>query len=157
MPISRAALRHFFARAATNLHLWPGTGRFNVGSAKPASVLIGRALILCVDDNQTTLGLLNEVLASKGFVVLLASTAEQAVEILRETPVSLVIADHMLRGTTGVELAAQFKATKPTVPVVLHSGINPDTVRHVDAFIHKGEPVEAFLSLVSDLVKRFSS
>ena len=77
--------------------------------------------------------------------------------MLREAPVSLVIADHMLRGSSGAELAAQFKAIKSTVPVVLHSGMNPDTVRHVDAFIHKGEPVEALLSLVSDLVKRFSS
>ncbi len=128
-----------------------------MGSAKPASVLIGRALILCVDDNQTTLGLLNEVLASKGFVVLLASTAEQAVEILQEIPVSLVIADHMLRGMTGVELAAQFKTIKPAVPVVLHSGTNPDSMRHVDAFIHKDEPVEAFLGLITDLVERFSS
>ena len=128
-----------------------------MGRAKPASVLIGRALILCVDDNQTTLGLLNEILASKGFAVLLASTAGQAVEILRETPVSLVIADHMLRGMTGVELAAQLKTIKPAVPVVLHSGTNPDSMRHVDAFIHKDEPVEAFLGLITDLVERFSS
>jgi CheY-like chemotaxis protein len=128
-----------------------------MGSTKPAPVQIGRALILCVDDNQLGLLLLNEVLVRSGFAVLMASTAEESLEMLRDAPVSLVIADHMLRGSSGTELAAQLKAIKPTVPVVLHSGINPDTVRHVDAFIHKGEPVEAFLSLVSDLVKRFSS
>lgn len=128
-----------------------------MGIAKPASVLIGRALILCVDDNQTTLDLLNEILVGEGFAVLLASTAEQAVEILRETPVSLVIADHLLRGSTGTELAAQLKALKPNVPVVLHSGTNPDSVRHVDAFIHKGEPVDTFVALIADLVSRFSS
>ena len=128
-----------------------------MGSAKPCPVQIGRALILCVDDNQTGLLLLNEVLVRSGFAVLMASTPEESLEMLREAPVSLVIADHMLRGSSGTELAAHFKVIKPTVPVVLHSGINPDTVRHVDAFIHKGEPVEAFLSLVSDLVKRFSS
>ena len=128
-----------------------------MGSTKPSPVQIGRALILCVDDNQPGLLLLNDVLVRSGFAVLMASTAEESLEMLREAPVSLVIADHMLRGSSGTGLAAQFKAIKPTVPVVLHSGINPDTVRHVDAFIHKGEPVEAFLSLVSDLVKRFSS
>jgi CheY-like chemotaxis protein len=110
-----------------------------------------------VDDNQTGLRLINDILVRNGYAVLLASTAEQSLEMLREAPVSLVIADHMLRGTTGTELAAQFKAIKPTVPVVLHSGDNPDTVRHVDAFIHKGEPVETFLALISDLVRRFSS
>jgi CheY-like chemotaxis protein len=127
-----------------------------MGSTKPASVQIGRALVLCVDDNQTGLRLINDILVRNGFAVLLASTAEESLEMLREAPVSLVIADHMLRGTTGTELAARFKAIKPTVPVVLHSGTNPDSVRHVDAFIHKGEPVEAFLALVNDLVKRFS-
>ena len=126
-------------------------------TAKPVPVLIGRALILCVDDNQTGLRLLNDILVRSGYAVLLASTAEESLEMLREAPVSLVVADHLLRGTTGVELAAQFKALKPTVPVVLHSGTNPDTVRHVDAFIHKGEPVEAFLAIVNDLVKRFST
>lgn len=141
----------------SNLFLWLETRRFDVGIAKPASVLIGRALILCVDDNQTTLDLLNEILVGEGFAVLLASTAEQAVEILRETPVSLVIADHLLRGSTGTELAAQLKALKPNVPVVLHSGTNPDSVRHVDAFIHKGEPVDTFVALIADLVSRFSS
>lgn len=143
--------------APPNNYLWPETRHCNVGSAKQASVLIGRALILCVDDNQTTLGLLNEILLRKGFAVLLASTGEQAMEILREAPVSLVIADHMLRGSTGTELAAQLKHIKPNVPVVMHSGTNPDSMRHVDAFIHKDEPVEGFLNLVTDLIDRFSS
>jgi CheY-like chemotaxis protein len=126
-------------------------------SAKPVPVQIGRALILCLDDNQTGLCLINDILVRNGYAVLLASTAEEALEMLREAPVSLVIADHMLRGATGTELAAHFKSIKPTVPVVLHSGTNPDTVRHVDAFINKGEPVETFLGIVADLVKRFSS
>lgn len=128
-----------------------------MASDKPAPVRIGRALILCVDDNQTGLRLINDILVRNGFAVLLASTAEESLEIFREAPVSLVIADHVLRGTTGAELAARFKAIKPTVPIVLHSGTNPDTVRHVDAFIHKGEPVESFLAIVADLVKRFST
>lgn len=118
---------------------------------------IGRALILCVDDQTASLHLIRDILVRNGFAVLLASTAEQALEMLREAPVSLVIADHLLRGITGTELAAQLKAVKPSVPVVLHSGTNPDTIRHVDAFIHKGEPVEAFLELVTDLTRRFSS
>lgn len=126
-------------------------------STNTVSPQLGRALILCVDDSKTALRLTNDILVKNGFAVLLASTAEQATEMLREAPVSLVIADHMLRGTTGTELAAKFKAIKPTVPIVLHSGTNPEMVRHVDAFIHKGESVEAFVALISDLVKRFSS
>ena len=90
-------------------------------TAKPVPVLVGRALILCVDDNQTGLRLVNDILVRNGYAVLQASTAEDSLEMFREAPVSLVVADHMLRGTTGLELAAQFKALKPNVPVVLHS------------------------------------
>lgn len=128
-----------------------------MGSTNNASAHMGRALILCVDNNQTVLRLIDDILVKNGYAVLLASTAEDAMEMFREAPVSLVIADHMLRGATGTELAARFKALKPSVPIVLHSGTNPDRVRHLDAFIHKGEPVETFLTLIRDLVKRFSS
>lgn len=128
-----------------------------MGSTKPGAVQIGRALILCLDDNPAGLRLMNDILVRNGYAVLLAPTVEESLEMFREAPVSLVIADHMLRGTTGTELAAQFKSIKPTVPVVLHSGTNPDTVRHVDAFINKGEPVDTFLEIVAELVKRFSS
>lgn len=127
-----------------------------MGSSKTA-LAQGRALILCVDDNKAGLRLTNDILVRNGYAVLLASTAEEAMEMSREAPVSLVLADHLLRGTTGTELAARFKALKPHVPIVLHSGTNPDTLRHVDAFIHKGESVDAFLALIRDLVKRFSS
>ena len=81
---------------------------------------------------------------------------EDAFEFLREAPVSLIVADHLLRGSSGTQLAARFKALKPTVPVLLHSGTQPDTMRNVDAFLHKGEPVKELLSLAWDLVRRFA-
>ena len=131
--------------------------RRKMDSTSIASVRIGRALILCVEDDQTQRELLKEVLSLHGFAVVQASTAEEALQTLREAPVSLVIADHMLRGTTGTQLASDMKTIKPTVPIVLHSGTQPDNLHKVDAFIHKGEPVPNFLALIRNLVARFSS
>jgi len=117
----------------------------------------GRPLILCIDDNASQLRLLDEILGRQGFQVLQASTVETALETMREAPISLVISDHFLRGTSGTELAEKLKALKPTVPILLHSGAHPDTMRNVDAFINKGESVKEFIAVACDLIKRFST
>src|SRR5437762_4016756 len=96
-------------------------------SMNPA--ITGRPLILCIDDNPSQLRLLDEILARRGFQILQASTAENALEAMREAPISLVISDHFLRGASGTELAEKLKMLKPTVPILLHSGANPDTMR----------------------------
>jgi DNA-binding NtrC family response regulator len=97
------------------------------------------------------------VLERRGFHVVAARTEEQALEILAEAPVCLTISDHMLRGTTGVDLARKMKAIKPDVPVVIYSGSLPDSMENVDAFINKNEPTTTFLEMIADLVVRYCS
>ncbi len=101
--------------------------------------------------------MLQQILSLEGYQVLQATTTEQALATFVEAPISLVLADHMLRGASGSQLARQLKALKPTVPILLHSGTDPDTLKHIDAFISKGEPVKHFLEVVHQLVTRFSS
>jgi CheY-like chemotaxis protein len=115
----------------------------------------GKPLILCIDDDKTQLALRREILESQGFLVLNATNSQDAVRMLRETPVSLVLSDHMLRGTTGTRLAAKLKRVKPDVPVVLYSGSSPKSLLNVDCFINKTEPVSRFLALVCNLVDRY--
>jgi CheY-like chemotaxis protein len=114
----------------------------------------GKPLILCIEDNEPYLLLRKAVLERSGFNVVAASTEKQALEILAEAPVCLTISDHMLRGTTGVELAKRMKAIKPDVPIVIYSGKVPDALQNVDAFINKGEPTATFVRMVHDLVRR---
>jgi two-component SAPR family response regulator len=61
----------------------------------------------------------------------------------------------MLRGTTGLELAAQMKKIKPDVPIVLYSGRLPPTLQNIDVFINKDEPTSDFLRIVRDLLRRY--
>ena len=111
--------------------------------------------ILCVEDNKTYLRLRKAVLEREGYLVLTATTGSEALAILQEEQVCLVLSDHMLRGTTGVALAQRMKKLKPHVPVVLYSGQAPDTMGKVDCFISKDESVASFLSIISSLVKRY--
>src|SRR2546425_12803720 len=82
--------------------------------------------ILCVEDNQAYLRLRKAVLEREGYLVLTATTGAEALRLFREAAVSLVLSDHMLRGTTGVALALKLKAIRPHVPFVLYSGMVPD-------------------------------
>jgi CheY-like chemotaxis protein len=114
-----------------------------------------RPTILCVEDNKAYLRLRKAVLEREGYLVLTAGTGSEALSILRRQPVCLVISDHMLRGTTGVALAARMKKMKPHIPVVLYSGQAPEALGEVDCFISKDESVASFLSIISSLVKRY--
>jgi CheY-like chemotaxis protein len=115
----------------------------------------GRPLILHVEDNDAQRDVLRVILENNGFAVLQARTAEEALRVCRETPVSLILADHMLAGTTGTELAGQIKAIKPTVPVILHSGNQPTSMADLDGFIQKGESVRSLVSFLNELINRF--
>jgi CheY-like chemotaxis protein len=98
--------------------------------------------------------LLKSILEGNGFSVLSANTADEALQIFRKTAVNLVLADHMLGGSEGTELAGQMKNIRPTVPVVLHSGTQPPSMRHLDGFIHKGESVRDLVAFLRRLIER---
>ena len=110
--------------------------------------------ILCVEDDATYLRLRKTLLEKEGYIVLTATTGSRAVAIMQRVPVSLVLSDHMLRGTTGIALAHQLKAIKPRVPFVLYSGMVPDVMGDADCFISKDETVASFLSIIKSLIRR---
>jgi CheY-like chemotaxis protein len=110
--------------------------------------------ILCVEDDATYLRLRKTLLEKEGYIVLTATTGSRAVAIMQRVPVSLVLSDHMLRGTTGIALAHQLKAIKPHVPFVLYSGMVPDVMGDADCFISKDETVASFLSIIKSLIRR---
>jgi CheY-like chemotaxis protein len=84
-----------------------------------------KPLILCVEDDPIYITLRKKVLEREGYNVIGVSKASDALRILRESPVCAVIADHMLQGTTGMELAKHMKKIKPRIPVILFSGTAP--------------------------------
>src|ERR1700758_5848554 len=98
--------------------------RFAVSGDKPA--------LLCIEDNESYLHLRKAVLEKNGYSVLAATTASQALEMLRQAPVALVISDHMLGGTTGTELAKEIKKIKPHIPIMIYSGAPPEHLGEAD-------------------------
>jgi CheY-like chemotaxis protein len=129
--------------------------KFYLAMADACSPRRGKPLVLCIEDNPKYLRLRKAVLQRSGYDVIGATTGAEALEILREAPVCLVLSDHMLRGITGTDLAKQMKEIKRDVPIVLHSGTVPESLQHVDGFISKSEPPSRFLSLVYSFVQRY--
>jgi CheY-like chemotaxis protein len=113
-----------------------------------------RPIILCVDDSEQGLILRKAVLEQVGYWVFVARDAERAVAICESHPVSLIISDHMLKGETGLELAARMKAAVPNVPIMMLSGTHPESLQNIDCFLHKGEPVEFMILMIRDILRR---
>lgn len=116
-----------------------------------------RPLILCIEDDPIHLILRKKVLERDGYNVVGVTTAADALKTFTEAPVCAVIADHMLQGTTGTELAKEMKIIKPQVPIILFSGNAPQHLNDVDVYVNKGEPTAFFLGIVRDVVQRFRS
>lgn len=74
--------------------------------------------VLVVDDKPNFLSLYRKMLADR-MEVLTASSADEALDILGETPVEVVLSDIRMPGMDGIALLRQVKARHPTVEVVL--------------------------------------
>jgi DNA-binding response OmpR family regulator len=114
-----------------------------------------RPLILCIEDSPTYLLLRKKVLEREGYEVIGVTSSDDALTALRDFPVCATIADHMLQGTTGVELAREMKKIKPKVPIILFSGTVPQSLNSVDVYVNKGEPTAKFLGIVRAVVQRY--
>lgn len=82
-----------------------------------------RALVIvAVDDDSLVLMNTTAMLEDLGHTVLEANSAREALELLRSTTVDLVITDHAMPGTTGLQLAKMIREEKPELPILLATG-----------------------------------
>jgi CheY-like chemotaxis protein len=74
-----------------------------------------------VDDERDNRELLEIVLRWEDFVVVTASTGEQALAMIAELAPDLVLLDIMMPGMTGYEVVARLKADRATrhIPVIM--------------------------------------
>ena len=78
-----------------------------------------KPVILIVDDDSVSLSLLCKLVEKLEYQVLQAQDGLQAVELLKQSPVDLVIADYDMPGLNGVELLKMVKEEFPRLPFIL--------------------------------------
>src|SRR3954466_7641743 len=76
--------------------------------------------ILIVDDEEVLRDVLETVLRREGFDVLLASSGEEALNVLDGSEeVDLVILDIMLPGISGIDTLRSIRVAPPSLPVII--------------------------------------
>jgi len=114
-----------------------------------------RALILCIDDDPVALRVRNLLLTGAGYDVLTAPSGEAGLDLLKENPVNLVIADHFLSEKTGTEIAREMKELKADVPILIVSAAAEKLsgIELVDGFIAKGESPDVLLETIRRVLR----
>jgi two-component system cell cycle sensor histidine kinase/response regulator CckA len=91
----------------------------------------GSETLLVVEDEESVRKLAAEVLRLKGYVVLEAGDAQQALRVSSEYPgkIDLLITDAVMPGLSGTELAERFIANRPDAKVLYVSGYTHESIR----------------------------
>ncbi len=99
-----------------------------------------RKTILCVDDNEQALSVRKFMLETRGYRVLTAHTAAEALELFASGNVDLVLSDLIMPQMDGNELVRRMKSMSPEVPTIILSGSvkNFERASSADAFLPKG-------------------
>jgi CheY-like chemotaxis protein len=85
------------------------------------------ATILLIDDNAVQAATRQIILKRAGYYVIAALSPERALEQFRNdeypAPIDLILTDHIMPGMNGAEFVAKLRAFRPTVPVLVISGM----------------------------------
>lgn len=105
-----------------------------------------KKIVLCVDDNEAVLSQRCFLLETHGYRTLRAATPEVALGLVAAAEaygpgsIALLLTDLVMPGMDGNELARMVKRMRPSLPVMIASGmvVNYDCATHADAFLPKG-------------------
>src|ERR1700757_3687075 len=114
-------------------------------------------LILCVDDEEIPRTLRKLVLEKQGYTVVTAASGREALEVLERCRVDLVLSDQMMPGMSGTELTKIVKLARPTMPVILISGMNeiPPDASFADRFVSKVGGPALLSTSISEVLSQY--
>lgn len=111
------------------LPLAPGTPATDAdvdagGQASPGAPAVAPAAteILLVEDDPSVLELTRRVLVEQGYRVRASSDPREAVAAMQRGPIDLLVTDHDMPGTSGVQLVERLREIAPRTPAIVMSG-----------------------------------
>lgn len=111
--------------------------------------------LLVVDDQLDVLEMAVDLFKVLGYEVLSANNAEEALEILQQTPdIEVLFSDVVMPGLNGIELGLQAKSLNPAIKIVLASGFAGPALlassANLEEFQFVSKPYQ-----VTDVIKKF--
>jgi DNA-binding NtrC family response regulator len=131
----------------------------NYAESKEADTQISKR-VLIVDDDDILRDFLDQALNSINVEVMSASNANDALELLTNERVGLVITDIQMPGMDGWELATIIKKTYPETPVILMTGMQMDQVEkkmknnHIDFILYKPFSIKQLEATVTNYLTK---
>lgn len=114
-----------------------------------------RPVILCVDDEWNGLEGRRTLLEQRGYEVLVATSGEEALQLVASHRMDLVLLDYHMPKMNGDVLAQHIKDIQPDVPLALLSAeenLAESALQSVDVFISKSESPVSLLEIVEHLL-----
>ncbi len=112
--------------------------------------------ILIVDDEVEFAEAFAERLRLRGFSAYIANSGEQALRIVEEGSINIMVLDLKMPGMDGLEVLRRVKKTHPEVQVIILSGhgseMDESYVRSIGAFAYLRKPAD--IGDVLEAVKR---
>lgn len=99
--------------------------------------------VLLVEDNPQVRHFAEGLLADLGCKVTAAESGEEALGVLENDGIDLVLTDVVMPGISGVELARQIRENHPQVPVLLATGYSDELLKRGSEFAVLGKPFGA--------------
>ena len=93
------------------------------------NMVVNSRKILLIDDDAESLNVLYEVLSRGGYEVDCAENGYDAIQIIRQNVISLVISDYDLPDTTGPELIQQIRQIYPDLSAIIMSANRSSNVK----------------------------
>jgi len=155
VPAQGTTLRVYLPRADAPAERLPGT-RAASGN--------GAGTVLVVEDEPAVRALVGSVLRQRGYTLIEAGSAREAMGMLRDYrgPLHLLVTDVIMPEMTGVELARRVVAERPLTPVLYMSGYADEVLRHEHAlpgaaFLQKPFAPETLIERVREMLEISSS
>lgn len=134
----------------------------SVAQEKISDSLYGTETVLLVDDEIALLNFGKEVLTANGYTTLIAGSGSEALEILKENTVDILLSDVIMPEMDGYLLAEKVQQLYPSVKLQLTSGFNivsqhSTLSKHLQKnILHKPYGVTDLLKCVKNLSKQTS-
>ena len=116
------------------------------------------ATILCIDDEPAGMFARKLLLESAGHRVLQARSGPEGIRLFKSEKIDAVVLDYWMAGMKGTAVAAELKGIKPSVPIIVLSGLPEfpgEATGVVDEWMMKGNNrAEHLLDTVKTLLER---